>query len=218
MNVFEPMDLQELSSFSGRKEQMAVLKRQKPIEAETFFKKLMRTPFSIAANVMGEDAGADIKDILEDEVPEELQNDPFYNVWIADMAAVCRSFCDMQKTNAVGFCLGSQRGCRRYHIDNVPLRLLVTYAGQGTEWLPDEAADRLAFLNGAPNEKIIKNPSAIQFMSSWDVSVFRGGPQGLLHRTPDSALNGPSILMRLDHPSFWNNVLNHGQQKATVAA
>ena len=33
-------------------------------------------------------------------------------------------------------------------------------------------------------------------------------PHGILHRTPDDALNGQSILMRLDHPSFLKNIKN----------
>jgi hypothetical protein len=102
------------------------------------------------------------------------------------------------------FCLGSKRKCSRYHIDYVPLRALVTYAGKGTEWLPDEAVDRIAFKNGESNEKIIKDLSAKQFMNVWDIAIFRGGENGVLHRTPDLALNAPSILMRLDHPSFWD--------------
>ena len=73
--------------------------------------------------------------------------------------------------------------------------------------MPDEAADRKAFAAGAPNEKIVKDPSAVRFLSTWDVAVFRGGPKGLLHRTPDAALNGPSILLRLDHPSFWDEIM-----------
>ena len=32
--------------------------------------------------------------------------------------------------------------------------------------------------------------------------MFRGGAGGLLHRTPDEALNGASILMRLDNETF----------------
>ena len=110
------------------------------------------------------------------------------------MANVCNIFCDLLGEDAIGFCLGTERGCRRYHIDNVPKRMLVTYAGKGTEWLPDEAADREAFLSGEPNEKIIKDPSALQFINQWDVAVFRGGPEGVLHRTPDAALNGPSTV------------------------
>ena len=123
------------------------------------------------------------------------------------MAEVCRIFCILEKIDTVSFHLGTQRSCRRYHIDNVPRRMLVTYAGKGTEWIPDEAADRKAFKSGEPNEKIIKDKSALQFINPWDVAVFRGGPNGVLHRTPDAALNGPSILMKLDHPSFLRNII-----------
>ena len=39
--------------------------------------------------------------------------------------------------------------------------------------------------------------------------LFRGGSDGLLHRSPDAALNGTSIMMRLDHEYFWNEVMKH---------
>ena len=123
------------------------------------------------------------------------------------MAQTAQVFCDIQKTDSLGYWIGSQRGCSRYHIDNVPLRMLVTYAGVGTEWIPDDAVDRNAYHAGAPNEKIVKDPSAIRFMNAWDVAVFRGGPDGLLHRTPDAALSGPSVMMHLDHPAFWESIL-----------
>ena len=82
--------------------------------------------------------------------------------------------------------------------------MLVTYAGLGTEWLPDEAVDRQAYATGEPNEKIIKDPAARKYIGQWDVAIFRGGQSGLLHRTPDEALNGPSILMRLDNKTFYS--------------
>jgi hypothetical protein len=43
-------------------------------------------------------------------------------------------------------------------------------------------------------------------MGEWDISIFRGGGTGLLHRTPDDALNGHSILMRLDNKDFGDTV------------
>lgn len=215
MSIFKTADLNALPEFPKREDQLAIVERQSPEDAEAFFQQLMQEPFGIAGQVRKASAVSDIKDILEDEIPAELQSDPFYEHWVSDMAEVCRSFCDTQGSEAVGFWLGSERGCRRYHIDNVPLRALVTYAGTGTEYLPDEAADRRAFAEGAPNEKIIKDPSAIRFMKAWDVAVFRGGSEGLLHRTPDTALKGPSIMMRLDHPSFWENILKH-QRKNNV--
>lgn len=207
MNIFRATDLSELPAFPGRQEQLALVERQTPQEAAAFFEKLMRDSFKIAGKVTKESTEEDIRELLLDKIPEKLQSDSFYDHWITDMAEVCKSFCDMQESDAVCFWLGSERGCCRYHIDNVPLRALVTYAGKGTEYIPDKAADRKAFADGAANEQIIKDPSSICFMNIWDVAVFRGGVNGLLHRTPDAALNGPSMLMRLDHASFWDRVL-----------
>ena len=90
----------------------------------------------------------------------------------------------------------------------VPFRLLVTYAGKGTEILPNNAADRNAFIEGKPNDEIVKDKSALQFLNTWDISIFRGGQKSILHRTPDSALNKKSsILMRLDDSSFLDNII-----------
>ena len=135
-----------------------------------------------------------------------MRSNPFYNYWISDVARVCEAFGELVESPTVAFSLSTERECRRYHKDNVPLRLLLTYSGAGTEWLPDYAADQYAYENGLPNEKIIKAPEARQFMSNWDIAVFRGGPRGVLHRTPDPALTGRSILLRLDHEDFWTSV------------
>ena len=44
------------------------------------------------------------------------------------------------------------------------------------------------------------------YLKPWHVSIFKGGSEGILHRTPDSALKSPSLLMRLDHSTFLNDV------------
>ena len=63
------------------------------------------------------------------------------------------------------------------------------------------------FFEGEPNNKIIKDKLAIKFINKWDIAIFKGGKNGILHRTPDSALKYySSILMRLDDPSFLDEV------------
>lgn len=206
MSVFHTNDLRTLQGFPERRDQLAIVERTPLDGGQAFFRDLVRTPFRIIGQVSKGSSMEEIHSLLEADVPEALQRYPFYRRWVADMAQICDIFCDTIDSESVGFCLSTSRGCRRYHIDNVPLRLLVTYAGQGTEWIPDEAAERAALMNGAPNEDIVKDPSKRQFINAWDVAVFRGGPKGLLHRTPDAALNGPSIMMRLDHEAFWKNI------------
>ncbi|MEM7197929.1 MAG: DUF1826 domain-containing protein [Pseudomonadota bacterium] len=210
MSIFRANTLEALNDFSKRPDKLAIIARSVPSGGDSFFQK--PSPFAVAGKVYKHSALTDIGEILRDEISEEIRSNPFYEQWLGDMAEICKIFCDIENSDAICFWLGSERGCRRYHTDNVPQRLLVTYVGQGTQWLPDEAADRVAFVNGAPNEKIVKDESALQYIDPWDVAVFRGGLDGLLHRTPDAALDGSSILMRLDHPDFWDNVLEPYQQ------
>ena len=203
--VFMTDRLVRLKPFKHSKDSMGIVNREIPEGADEFFEKLMtETPFAeISGIVRKAYAREDILFIFEPlEISLELQSSSFFMKWVTDMAEVCKTFCDVLGTESISFWLGMERGCARYHVDNVPFRMLVTYAGKGTEWLPDEAADRTAFYNLEPNDKIVKDKSAIQFLNEWDVSVFRGGREGVVHRTPDAAVDGSSILMRLDHPSF----------------
>ena len=207
MNIYQSNKLQDLTNFEKYSAQLGIIERSMPDGADEFFKQLMKSHFRFMSEINKDSAFFDIKNILDKDISEDIKNETLYTEWLNDMAEVCRIFCILEKIDTVSFHLGTQRSCRRYHIDNVPRRMLVTYAGKGTEWIPDEAADRKAFKSGEPNEKIIKDKSALQFINPWDVAVFRGGPNGVLHRTPDAALNSPSILMKLDHPSFLRNII-----------
>ena len=175
----------------------------------------MYEPFRVVGKISKKNSSEDIKRILRDIIPLSSQTNFFYKTWVSDMSEICQIFCDTLNSKSVSFCLGTERGCSRYHIDNVPMRLLVTYMGQGTEWLPNEIANRAAFEEGLPNEKIVKDSSKIKSIKTFNVAIFRGGAAGLLHRTPDSALKNPSILLRLDHESFWDNILK--QQDSDLA-
>ena len=212
MTVFEAKDLRDLATFKHQEGQLAILERQPLGGGDEFFKKLSERPLNVIGIVGKKTCVEEILALLEDEISEDLKSSDFYMQWVIDMAGVCNIFCETLATNTVGFCLATQRACQRYHIDHVPLRLLVTYYGKGTEWVPDSAVDRLAYDSGMPNDKILTSNKARKFLNAWDIAIFRGGPDGLLHRTPDAALNTPSILLRLDHESFWDTVFRDTQE------
>ena len=201
-----------IKDFPNKSDQLAIMNRSMPENASLFFTQLLKISFNITGEIYKETATINIKDLLSDKLPKKTKNNVFYQPWIEDMANLCEMFCITEKSSYISFSISSHRGCRRYHIDNVPLRLLVTYAGQGTEWLPDEFANKRACANGEPNERIIKDISKKQFVGEWDIALFKGGPEGLLHRTPDSALNNNSILMRLDHARFWKDIQRNVNQ------
>ena len=198
MSIWYADDLSALKGFVNRQHKLEVSKREVPNGAAMFFQNLMKMSFGVAGQLNRKTAVDDLHYLLEEEIPAEAKDNPFYEVWLQDMAKISRLFCDVANHNGIRVWIGSKRGCARYHVDNVPYRLLVTYAGKGTEWLPEEASDRGAYARGEPNENIIKDHLAKQFIEQWDVAIFRGGASGLLHRTPDPALQANSILMRLE--------------------
>tara|TARA_B100000519_G_C14169442_1_gene403143 strand:+ start:90 stop:746 length:657 start_codon:yes stop_codon:yes gene_type:complete len=215
MSFLKIDDIEKISEFSKQDYQLIEIERKNMNNSDSFFREIMYEPFRVIGKISKKNSSEDIKRILRDIIPLSSQTNFFYKTWVSDMSEICQIFCDTLNSKSISFCLGTERGCSRYHIDNVPMRLLVTYMGQGTEWLPNEIANRAAFEEGLPNEKIVKDSSKIKSIKTFNVAIFRGGAAGLLHRTPDSALKNPSILLRLDHESFWDNILK--QQDSDLA-
>ena len=196
-------NIESLKNSKNANEQVGILERKTPIMANYFFKKIKKYPHSISGVISKNTCKKDIYMLLNNQISDEIKSEPFYVNWLDDMSEISQAFCNILGEKSISFWLGSQRGCKRYHVDMVPYRLLVTYTGQGTELLPNKAANRKAFVRGKSNKEIIKDKSAISYINEWDIAIFRGGSNGILHRTPDSALNyDSSLLMRLDNHAF----------------
>jgi len=206
MSFVEKIDLDNILNTSKTKSYLTISERNAPMGFNDFFKTIINKPFNINGNVFKKSSVNDIKDILEEKISVSAKNSIHYNYWINDMAKMSSIFCDIMGSINISFSLGTTRGCSRYHIDNVPMRLLVTYYGQGTEWLPIDNADYGAYSKGKDNENILKDPKKRMYLKPWHISIFKGGSDGILHRTPDSALKSPSLLMRLDHSTFLNDI------------
>jgi hypothetical protein len=69
--------------------------------------------------------------------------------------------------------------CALFHVDSLPLRLLCTYAGDGTQWLENDNVrrDQLGSQGRTLAEAtraIVVNPAAIRTIPSWQVAVLKG--------------------------------------------
>ncbi len=206
MSFVEKINLDNLPNFSKTKSYLTIVERKAPRKSNIFFKKLILDPFSVSGQVFKKSSSDDIQNILDEKISTKFKNNIFYSHWVKDMGKICAIFCDIMESNAISFSLGTSRVCSRYHIDNVPVRILITYFGQGTEWLPPNAANYNAYYNGEKNEKIIKHALERKFINTWDIATFRGGTKGILHRTPDTALKSPSLQMRLDYSAFLSDI------------
>jgi hypothetical protein len=84
--------------------------------------------------------------------------------------------------------------CRKFHVDNVDRRLITTYVGPGTEWVPAAAVDRTILAAPpiaieAANRAIVRTRAAVQRAASGDVLIMRGlrgggAARALVHRSP----------------------------------
>lgn len=83
-------------------------------------------------------------------------------------------------------------GCRRFHLDNVVMRLVVTYCGAGTQWVPP------VFANAARDQQTAYD-GPLNAVMTGDVALFRGkksGAPGLIyHRSPPLAQGAPARLV-----------------------
>lgn len=119
----------------------------------------------------------------------------------ADVAALTRLFSDLTGNRLVDLRLEALRhdACWRFHYDHVRLRLLCTYCGPATQWVPPEA--RKAAL---ADQRAYRGP--LHELPRFAVALFKGslapGQVGVVHRSPPVAGSGLSrLLLCLNEPS-----------------
>lgn len=99
--------------------------------------------------------------------------------------------------------------CPKFHVDRVPCRLVSTFAGVATEWLPHHKVDRSKLGAGSLGVEdelsgIMSSINDIQQMSAGDVALLKGEGwynnenAGAVHRSPALANNSRRLLLTLD--------------------
>lgn len=127
--------------------------------------------------------------------------------WLEAFRGLCES------TSVTGSVVVTRHDdCRKYHVDWVGLRLIVTYAGPGTEWVADEGVNRAALQVpwrsvAAINRRIVPDPGRVRCAGVGDVLVLKGesypgnAGRGAVHRSPPIAHEkGVRLLFKLTSP------------------
>lgn len=119
------------------------------------------------------------------------------DAFVADIAGLVACFATLVPTPTVRLRLDVITGdaCRRWHRDCVPLRLICTYRGPGTQWVPPALG---AAVLAQPDDDA---PQAMAFEAG-DVALFKGcgWPEaahegGIVHRSPRIARTGVARLV-----------------------
>jgi hypothetical protein len=114
-----------------------------------------------------------------------------------DLQSLVERFRLMTGIGSVKVSFGAVTGdqCRKFHADYQRLRLITTYLGPGTEWLPEHAVRRDALLQPpacptTANQLIVRDPSQVRRAHAGDVMLLRGhdgvtgAALGAVHRSP----------------------------------
>jgi hypothetical protein len=126
-----------------------------------------------------------------------------YSGFIADLSWLISAFTCLLGAKRIGLRLRAldKAMCPRFHVDHVPVRLITTYAGIGSQWLKEGTMDRRQL--GKPDAEP-RDDSLIQQIASGDVALLKGekwhGNEGfgLIHRSPHLAPGERRLILTLD--------------------
>ena len=124
-----------------------------------------------------------------------------YDGFIADVAWLVSAFACLLGAKRIGVRLRllDKAMCPRFHVDHVPVRLITTYAGIGSQWLREGVMDRrqLSQADAQPSERI-------EQIHCGEVALLKGEKwrgnegYGLIHRSPALAHNERRLILTLD--------------------
>ncbi|MCG8614372.1 MAG: DUF1826 domain-containing protein [Pseudomonadales bacterium] len=138
-------------------------------------------------------------------LPTEFVSLHGFQAWLDDITLLIDMYCCLFEPQMVGFRLHivDRAMCPRFHVDRVPVRLLCTYGGLGTQWLeessvvrPDEPDARL------PEQ--ITSPAQIQSVPTGSVALLKGSAwigneaHGIVHRSPPASTDDTRLILGLD--------------------
>ena len=128
-----------------------------------------------------------------------------------NLAELVDMFCYLFELKRVGLRLTTldRAMCPKFHFDRVPCRLVTTYHGVATEWLPHSTVDRTKLGEGSQGlgddeSGLFQNRQDIQQLNTGDVALLKGelweGNEyaGLVHRSPQVLSGENRLLLTLD--------------------
>ncbi|MEM9532601.1 MAG: DUF1826 domain-containing protein [Pseudomonadota bacterium] len=130
--------------------------------------------------------------------------------FVHNIADLVYHFCSLLELGDIRLRLATldRAMCPRFHVDMLHCRLLTTYHGAATEWLPHAAVDRskLGPRSSAQSDLaagLYRSESDIQRLNCGDVALLKGerwagnANAGLVHRSPQVP-EGKRLLLTLD--------------------
>ena len=173
--------------------------RQLPLHITDFAELLLSLQQPLAESLVVE--------LADDEVPPNLKglvsnysDLEGYEGFIADVSWLISAFACLLGARRIGVRVRAldKAMCPRFHVDHVPVRLITTYAGLGSQWLGEDAMCRQHLGN------VLAEPEDCQHMLCGEVALLKGekwqGNEGfgLVHRSPQPLPGERRLILTLD--------------------
>ena len=128
-----------------------------------------------------------------------------------DVALMVDMFCCLFDEAEVGLRLKTLDSamCPKFHVDQIPCRLVTTYTGVATQWLENDDINRSKLGRDSIEvagdlSSVFSSDRAIKQMHAGDVALLKGSgwegneSMGLVHRSPELMLNERRLILTLD--------------------
>lgn len=123
--------------------------------------------------------------------------------FVADVAWLVSAFSYLLEAHRIGLRLRvlDRAMCPRFHVDHVPLRLITTYAGAGSQWLREGSMPRHRLGESAAEPSSVAD---IEQLQAGEVALFKGEKwpgnegAGIVHRSPQVASGTRRLILTLD--------------------
>ena len=167
------------------------------------------TDFACALLALGEPLAEsltlepDSDDLRTPPLAEAYQDIAGHAGFVADVAWLVSAFACLIEARRVGLRLRvlDKAMCPRFHVDHVPLRLITTYAGAGSEWLREDAMPRHRLGEPAAEPTDMRE---IGHLHAGEVALFKGEKwqgnegAGIIHRSPQVEPGERRLILTLD--------------------
>jgi hypothetical protein len=181
---------------------LAVWQRRLPVQIADFATALLAQGEPLAQSITLELPRADSEPDLTG-VLAQYADLPGQAAFLADLRWLVRAYACLLDAQRIGLRLRAldKAMCPRFHVDKVPLRLITSYAGVGSEWLEEGVMPRSALgqPGAEPQDEVL-----IQRLATGHVALAKGEKwqgnegRGLIHRSPQPPAGERRLLLTLD--------------------
>ena len=181
---------------------LALWQRRLPAQISDFAQAVLAQGMPLAESI--------VLDLVDDDSSPDLSglvshysDLPGQQAFLADVAWLVSAFACLLDARRIGLRLRilDKAMCPRFHVDHVPVRLITSYAGVGSEWLEEGVMARRRLGDPAAEPS---DPALIRRAEAGHVLLAKGekwiGNEGggLIHRSPQPPAGERRLLLTLD--------------------